>query len=263
MKFFYSILIAFLLFFVIVNGVSAAESVPPELVGIGIDEKLGNEIPLDLAFKDEQGRAVKLRDYFSPNKPVILTLVYYECPNLCGFLLNGFVDSLKEFPWSPGKEFSVVTLSIDPREDSELARLKKESVFKSYGRPEAAQGWHFLVGSEENSKKLAEAVGFKYRYDEEQKQYAHTAAIFVITPEGRVSRYLYGIQFPVRDLKFSLIEATKGKIGSVVDKLLLFCYHYDPQGKKYALMATNLMKLGGVLMVLFMIVFLIRQLRTR
>lgn len=261
MKSIYKILLLFFLIFVIGNSANAAESIPPELEGIGVLENLGHPIPLDLVFKDEQGKEVKLQDYFKPNRPVIITMVYYECPNLCGFLLNGFTDSLKEFPWSPGKEFEVLTISINPTEGPELAQGKKDSVLKAYGRAGVENGWHFLTGNEEASKKLSEALGFKYRYDAEEKQYAHSAAIFVITPDGKISRYLYGIQFPVRDLKFSLIEATQGKIGSVVDKLLMFCYHYDPKGRKYALMATNLMKIGGAVMVLFMAIFLIRQLR--
>ena len=261
MKYTYKIFVLFFLIFVIGNSAKAAESIPPELEGIGVVEHLGSPIPLDLVFKDEQGKEVRLQDYFKPNRPVIITMVYYGCPNLCGFLLNGFTDSLKEFAWTPGKEFEILTVSIDPTEGPELAQGKKDSVLKAYARAGVENGWHFLTGSEAASKKLSDALGFNYRYDEDGKQYAHSAAIFVITPEGKISRYLYGIQFAVRDLKFSLIEATQGKIGSVVDKLLMFCYHYDPKGRKYALMATNVMKLGGAVMVLFMAIFLIRQLR--
>ncbi len=258
--------VLFFLFFVVVNAVErsakAAEPIPPELEGIGIEEKLGNFIPLDLTFKDEQGKELKLRDFFTDQKPVILNLVYYGCPNLCGFLLNGFVDALKVFTWSPGKEFNVVTVSIDPSEKPALAAQKKEALLKVYSRNGAEAGWHFLTGAEENIKKLAAAVGFKYRYDTEEKQFAHSAAIFVLTPEGKISRYLYGIEFPVRDLKFSLMEATQGKIGSVVDKFLMFCYHYDPKGKKYALMALNLMKLGGAITVLLIFVYLVFQIKS-
>lgn len=263
MKLSYQIIILFFSIFVIGSNASAAESIPYELQGIGIEEKLGTHIPLDLVFKDEQGKEVKLQEYFKPNKPVIITMVYYGCPNLCGFLLNGFTDSLKEFAWSPGKEFEVLTVSIDPTEGPELAQGKKDSVLAAYGRAGVEKGWHFLTGSEEASKKLSQALGFNYRYDEDQQEYAHSAAIFVITPDGKISRYLYGIQFAVRDLKLSLMEATQGKIGNVVDKLLLFCFHYDPKGRKYALMATNIMKIGGAVMVLFMAIFFIRQLRTR
>lgn len=263
MKFFYTTLTFFVLLFLIGSELKATESIPPELEGIGVLEKLGDSIPLDLVFKDEEGKELKLRDFFQPDKPVILTLVYYACPNLCGFLLNGFVDSLKAFPWNPGKEFTVLTVSIDPTETSDLAKQKKAALLKVYSREGTEKGWHFLTASGDEAKKLAEAVGFKYRYDAEEKQYAHSAAIFVLTPDGKVSRYLYGIQFPVRDLKFSLIEATQGKIGTVVDKLLMFCYHYDPKGKKYALMATNLMKLGGALTVILIMAVLLFQLKGR
>lgn len=263
MKFAYKIFIFFLLFFVIANEAKSTESIPPELEGIGVVEKLGGGVPLDLVFKNEEGKEVKLRDFFQPNKPVILTLIYYGCPNLCGFLLNGFVDSLKLFPWSPGKEFTVLTVSIDPNENSELAKQKKEALLKIYSRENAEKGWHFLTASGDEAKKLSESVGFKYRYDDVEKQYAHSAAIFVLTPDGKISRYLYGIQFPVRDLKFSLIEATQGKIGSVVDKLLMFCYHYDPKGKKYALMAMNLMKVGAAITVIIVAMVLLLQLRKR
>ncbi len=240
-----------------------AESIPPELEGIGVDEKLGHPIQLENTFKDEQGKEVQLRQYFDGKHPVILNLVYYGCPNLCGFLLNGFVEALKNFTWNPGQEFNIVTVSIDPGEKPELAAQKKEALLKVYQRQGANENWHFLTGEEAAIQKLANEVGFKYRYDIEEKQYAHSAVIFILTPDGKISRYLYGIQFSPRDLRLSLLEATQGKIGTMVDKFLLFCFHYDPKGRKYALMAGNLMKLGGVVTVLALASFLVFQLRSK
>jgi len=253
-----------LIFFILILKLSflqAVEPIPPELSGIGVDEKLGNVLDLQNTFQDEKGNEVKLQNFFDGKRPVILTLVYYGCPNLCGFLLNGFVDSLRSLPWSPGKEFNIVTVSIDPSEKPELAIQKKEALLNVYQRPGADENWHFLTGKEENIHKLASQVGFKYRYDKEEKQFAHSAVIILISPEGKVTRYLYGIQFPPRDLRLALTEASQGKIGSVVDKFLLFCYHYDPKGKKYALMAMNLMKVAGIITVLALGIGLLFQLK--
>ncbi len=265
MKLRYKIVLVFLFFSIFIvksANLNAAEPLPVELEGIGVDEKLGNQIDLQTTFRDETGKEVKLQDYFDGKHPVILTLVYYGCPNLCGFLLNGFVDSLKTLAWSPGKEFNIVTVSIDPSEKSDLAAQKKESILGAYKR-DAANSWHFLTGDEPSIQKLASQVGFKYRYDKDEKQYAHSAVIFLISPEGKVTRYLYGIQFPERDLKLGLMEASKGKIGTVVDKFLMFCYHYDPKGKKYAIMAMNVMKLGAIVTVLLIGIVVLFQLRLK
>lgn len=236
--------------------VQAAESVPVELQEVGIQENLGDGISLDLTFIDEAGSKVPLQSFFNGERPVILNLVYYECPNLCNFLLNGFVEGLSHLEWTAGEEFEIVTISIDPREGPPLAAAKKESYLKLYNRPEAKSGWHFLTGSESNIGQLADEIGFRYRYDEDQKQYAHAAAIFVLTPQGEISRYLYGIDYPPRDLKLALLEASEGKIGNPIEKFLLFCYHYDPKGQKYALFATNLMKVAGGGAVVGIVVFL-------
>ena len=227
----------------------AHEAVPIELEGIGITEHLGDTIDLNLPFVDESGQAVTLKKYFDGVHPVILTLVYYECPNLCHFLLNGFTDSLNQLAWSAGEQFNIVTVSIDPKEKYLLAGPKKKSHLEIYQRATAANGWHFLTGQEKNIQPLAAQVGFGYRYDADEKQYAHPAAIFILTPTGKISRVLYGITFNPRDLKLALLEATEGKIGTAVDKFLLFCYHYDPKGRKYALFATNLMKGAGAVTV--------------
>ncbi len=235
---------------------NAAEPVPYELQGIGIDEKLGATLDLNTPFLDEKGEKKELKAFFDGKRPVIVTLVYYECPNLCGLLLKGFLDSLKTFPWSVGEQFDVVTLSIDPKEGPELAAAKKKNILEIYTRPSAEKGWHFLTGSEADVRKVASTLGFNYRYDAEEKQYAHAAGIFILTPEGKLSRVLYGISFSLRDLKLALLEASQGKIGTVVDRLLMFCYHYDPKGRKYALLAVNLMKVAGAVTIFGLVIFL-------
>lgn len=232
--------------------VSYATEIPPELKDVGITENLGKSVDLSLQFKNEDGNLVPLSSYFHKGRPVILTLVYYECPNLCNFLLNGFVTSLKPLDWTPGDKFDIVTVSINPKESTALANQKKASYLKAYGRPEAAAGWHFLTGDEDQIKKLALQVGFGFRYDAEDKQYAHSAALFALTPEGKISRYLYGIQFEVKDLRLALLEASNGKIGTVVERLMLFCYRYDPKTRKYSVYLTKLMQAGcGATVLIF------------
>jgi Uncharacterized protein SCO1/SenC/PrrC, involved in biogenesis of respiratory and photosynthetic systems len=221
---------------------------PAQLEGVGIDEKLGQKVDLDLTFIAENGYPVPLRKYFEQGRPVILNLIYYSCPMLCNLVLNGQTAALREIPWTPGKEFEVVTISIDPTETFDLARSKKAVYLTNYERP--APGWHFLVDHEGNVKKLADEVGFRYKYDERQEQYAHAAAIMLLTPDGRVSRYLYGIKFSPMDLRLGLTEAAEGKLGFTVERVLLWCYHYDPEARSYVLFATNFMRAGGVLVVL-------------
>lgn len=234
--------------FVVACALQAAEPVrPPELEGVGIDEKLNQPVDLDLTFIAESGYPVKLGDYFHKGRPVILNLVYYTCPMLCNLVLNGQTTSLKSIPWTPGDEFEVVTVSIDPTEHFGMAREKKAVYLSNYGRP--APGWHFLVDKDQNVKKLADQVGFRYKYDPRQGQYAHAAAIMILTPEGKISRYLYGIKFSARDLRLALTEASEGKF-DVTDRLLLLCFHYDPQARSYVLFATNVMRGGGALVVL-------------
>jgi protein SCO1 len=229
----------------------SAVSVPDELKGIGITEHLGDQVFLgDYTFKNETGKDVKLADYFHAGRPVLLTLVYYECPNLCNFLLNGLVKSLKTLDWTPGKNFEIVTLSINPNEKPELAEKKKAAYLESYGRKEADVGWHFLTGDDAQVRKLADQVGFGYRYEPKDAQYAHSAAIFVLTPDGKISRYLYGIEFKKTDLRLSLLEASNGKIGTIIDRILLFCYRYDPQTRKYSIYLTKVMQAGGGLTLL-------------
>lgn len=221
------------------------EPLPKELEGIGISEHPGARLPLDLEFTDEDGKPVRLAQYFSGTRPVILTMGYYRCPMLCTLVLNSLVDGIRDLAWTPGREFEIVTVSIDPLETPTLARLKKQNYLEEYARPAAAQGWHFLTGREENIKKLADAVGFGYRYVEERQQYAHPAAIFVVTPDGRMARYLYGVVYQPKTVRLALTEAGQGKIGTTADQLLLYCFHYDAHEGRYVLASTNIMRFGG------------------
>jgi protein SCO1/2 len=231
--------------------------VRPELLKqVSIDQKLNDSVPLDLTFRDEHGKTVELAKYFG-SKPVILTLVYYNCPMLCTQVLNGLTRTMKSIPMDLAKDYNVVTVSIDPTERPVLAEAKQAVYTGMYGRPDALQGWHFLTGDDLQIKQLADAVGFRYAYDSESKQYAHASAIMVLTPEGRISRYLYGITYPERDLRLALVEASEGKIGSPVDSILLFCYHYDPHTGRYGLLISRLIQLAGVLTVLVGGIFLI------
>jgi protein SCO1/2 len=245
----------------------ATDDVPEALRGVTIDQRLDQQVPLDLMFRDEQGQAVPLSRYFG-DKPVILSLAYYECPMLCTLVLNGLASALKVLSFDVGKEFEVVTVSFDPRETPAQAAAKKVSYLKEYGRPEAgAKGWHFLTGEQESIRRLTEAVGFRYKWDPESKQFAHAAGIVVLTPQGRIARYFYGVEFAPRDLRLGLIEAADGKIGSRVDQLLLFCFHYDPQTGRYGALAINSVRLGGILTVAalstFVVIMLRRERRTQ
>jgi protein SCO1 len=232
---------------------------PPQLEGVGIDEHLGRPIDLSLTFIAENGYPVALSEYFHQGRPVILNLVYYNCPMLCTLVLNGQTEALRAIPWTPGKEYEVVTVSIDPRESFDVSRKKKAIYMGSFDRP--APGWHFLVDHDGNAKKLAEMAGFHYRYDPRIEQYAHPAAIMVLTPEGRMARYLYGVRYSPRDLRFALAEASEGRSTMAIEKILLFCYHYDPKSGAYVLFATNVMRAGGLLTVALIAFFLIRMFR--
>jgi protein SCO1/2 len=222
---------------------------------VGIDQRLNNQIPLDLKFRDESGREVKLGDYFKNDRPVVLTLVYYECPMLCNQVLNGVVGTLGAMTFTPGKEFEVVTVSFDPREGPELAAAKKETYLKRYRRENAGLGWHFLTGDKAAIDALSESVGFRYVWDDESKQFAHASAIMVATPGGRLSHYFYGIDYSPKDLRLALVEASEGKIGSPVDTLLLYCYHYDPATGRFALV-MGVLRVLGVLTVIGLAAFI-------
>lgn len=239
---------------------------PNLLQDVGIDQKLNGQLPLDLTFRDETGRPVQLREYFG-KKAVLLSLVYYECPMLCTMILNGLVTSLRAVPLTVGNQFEVVTVSIDPREKPELAAGKKEIYLRRYDRAGAAKGWHFLTGEEANIRQLAKAAGFRYAWDPLTKQYAHGSAVMIATPQGRLSRYFYGIEYSARDIRLGLVEASANKIGSLADQVLLFCYHYDPATGKYGLVIMNLVRAAGLATVLalgcFMFVMFRRDLRNK
>jgi protein SCO1 len=232
---------------------------------VGIEQKLNSQIPLDLSFRDEEGREVRLGDYFRGGKPVVLTLVYYECPMLCNQVLNGVVGSLQALSFTPGREFEVVTVSFDPREGPELAAKKKETYLKRFGREGAGAGWHFLTGDKASIDALAQSVGFRYAWDEQSQQFAHASAIMVATPEGRLSHYFYGIEYSPKDLRLALVESSKGQIGTPVDELILYCYHYDPATGRFAPVMAVL-RAAGVLTVfgvVALVVFLVRLTRRK
>jgi protein SCO1/2 len=245
---------------------AAGAKIPPELKDAVIQEKLGAQIDFSqLDFTNEQGQKVPISSFFHTGKPVILTLVYYSCPSLCGFFLNGLLDSLKRFEWNVGTRFEIVTLSINHREGADLAAAKKETLLKAYGRAGSGPGWHFLTGDEQSIKRLASQVGFGYRYDEKEKQYAHSAAAIVLTPEGKVSRYLYGISFEPKDLKLSILEASSGKVSTVLEQVLLFCYRYDPHARGYSLAVFRILQASSAAMVVlvfgYLLIFWRRQRR--
>ncbi len=223
---------------------AAAQEIPAELQGVGISEHLGEQISIsELTFKDELGASVQLSRYF--NKPVVFFFYYGHCKTICPYIVEGVVNSLKGLDWMPGNQFEVIGLSIDPRDSPEGSKRKKDAYLRNYGRLESAGGWHFLTGEETQIQKLASQLGFNYRYDSVDQQYAHSAALFVLTPQGKISRYLYGIEYPSKDLRFALLEASNGNIGTVADRLLLFCFRYDPQAKKYSVYLSRLMQVGG------------------
>jgi protein SCO1/2 len=221
---------------------------PPYLNNVGIEQHLDAQVPTDLAFVDDTGRPVKLGDYFG-KKPLILNLVYYNCTMLCGEALAGLSASMKMIKFDVGDQFDVVTVSFNPKETPQIAAAKKVEYLKRYGRPNAAAGWHFLTGPAESINALTKAVGFQYQYDATKDQYAHATAIMVLTPEGRISRYFYGVDFPPKDLRLGLVEASKGKIGNAVDAVLLYCYHYDPTVGKYGAVVSNMLKIGAGLTI--------------
>lgn len=231
---------------------------PAALEGVGIEEHLGRQVDLNLQFTAESGYPVALSEFFHKKRPVILDLIYYQCPNLCTLVLNGQTQAMREIlPWTPGNEYEVVTISIDPQESFDLARKKKAIYTSSFDHP--APGWHFLCDRDGNAKKLAEMVGYKYRWDERTQQFAHAAGIMILTPEGKVARYLYGASFHPRDMRFALAEASENRTTMAVQKILLYCYHYDPQAGGYVLFATNIMRIGGVLTVLLIAFFVWRM----
>ncbi len=238
---------------------SAPNGLPSALRDVGIDQKLNEQLPLEVVLRDENGAVVKLGDFFG-KRAVVLSLVYYDCPMLCTQVLNGMVSAFKTMSFKPGKEFDVVTVSFDPRETSALAAAKKR-VYVGYlpeqDRVAAAAGWHFLTADQASIERLTNAIGFRYHFDVATNQFAHASAIYIATPEGKLARYLYGIEYAPRDLRLGLIEASQNKIGSPMDQLLLYCYHYDPATGKYGAVVINMIRAGGVLTLLGIIILLL------
>lgn len=232
---------------------------PDKLKDVTITEKLGQNVPIEqLKFRNEQGQEVALSSFVKPHQPLVLSLAYYKCPHLCTLVLNGLTDTLKQMEWTPGPEgkFQVVTVSIEPKETPELAAEKKLAYLEQYGRKEAGSGWHFLTGTEENISKLADSVGFGYRWDPAEGQYAHGAALFVLTPEGKISRYLYGVQFSPADMRMALTEASNGKIGTLMDRFLMFCFKYNPHSRKYTLVVTRIVQVASLTTALILGLFI-------
>lgn len=243
------------------TGKAQAQILPQGLLNeIGIEQKLGDPVPKDLIFKDSNGVEVRLGDYLG-EKPVLLSFVYFECPMLCPMTLGGLLKSLRAINFDVGQEFEILTVSIAPEDTPAQAREKKDQYVADYGRPGAEQGWHFLTGEFESIQALTAAAGFRYAKDEETGQYAHASGIMILTPEGRLTRYLYGLEFSARDLRLALVEASKGRIGTPVDRILLYCYHYDPETGEYSLTIMNGLRVAGVATVAALVGFLFLALR--
>ena len=250
------------MFLVIIPANVLAEASSDEIFQrVRFDQHLDTQLPLGTKFRDENGNTIRLHDYFKQGRPAILVLGYYQCPMLCTQVSNALTASLKTITLDVGRDFDVVMLSIDPGETPELARAKKSAYLASYGRPATVAGWHFLTGEENAIQDICEAAGFHYMQDSLSKQYAHASGIIVVTPEGKISRYYFGIDFPTRDLRLSLVEASKNGIGTLADKLLLLCYHYNPATGKYGFAIINAIRAAGVATVFALAAFIIRALR--
>ncbi len=222
---------------------------PAILKRAGFEQRLAAQVPMDLVFQDEAGRPITLSEA-AAGRPIILNLAYFGCPMLCGEIMNGLTETMKQLPFQPGKEYTVLTVSFDPKEGPELATAKKANYLKALGRPDCENGWRFLTGEQPAIERLTSAVGFTYAWDEVGKQYAHASGIVVLTPEGKISHYFYGVLYPANDLRLALVDASAGKIGNPVDKLLLFCFHYDAKAGKYSVAVMNLVRAGGLLTLL-------------
>lgn len=229
---------------------------PDKIEGVGIDERLGHNLDPNIEFTDDTGQSVKIGKYFESGKPVIFSMVYYSCPSLCNYHLNGLTETLKNLNWTVGKEFEIVAVSMDHRESFDVAGPKKANYISEYGRPESASGWHFLTGDKASVDKLAGELGFKFRWLEEEQEFSHAAAAMILTPSGQISRYLHGIKFLPETLRMALLEASDGQIGSVIDQVLMFCFQFDPKKNKYTIYAWRLMQIGGLIMVVVLAIFL-------
>ena len=231
--------------------------VPKEIQNVGIKEELGHVLDLNMTFKDETGQTVKLSQYINGTKPVIISPVYYNCPRLCNFHLNGMTEALQKLDWNPGQKFEMIAVSFDAKETPELAAAKKASYMKMYNRPGTEQGWHFLTTTEETVKQFTKEVGFEFKWNEEAKEWSHASAAIVVSPAGKISRYLPGIVFEPQNVKLALTEAGEGKVGNLIDSLVLYCFQYNPHKSEYTLAAFQLMKLGGLVMVILLAIWLL------
>lgn len=238
-------------------GELTADTKPKDFDGIGIKENLGQKLNLGLQFRDEAGQLVSLGSFYDGKRPVVISLIYFSCPGLCNFHLNGVIDAIKPMDWSPGQQFEYVVISFDPNENSELATAKKETYMQQYNRPGTEKGWHFLTADQSAIDQITKQIGFNYKWDAKAKEWAHASAAVITTPDATISRYLHGIMFDEKTFKLSLSEATNGKIGNIVDQLIWYCFKYDPQQSTYVLYAFRLMQIGGLLTVLVLAAFLI------
>ncbi|MGH9677078.1 MAG: SCO family protein [Candidatus Acidiferrum sp.] len=225
---------------------------PPALVNVGFEPPLNGQMPLDLPFKDETGRTVQLREYFG-GKPVVLAFVYYTCPMLCDQVEQGVVGSLRMLSFTPGRDYQVVFISFDSRESPQMAAAKKKAALSHFNRPETAAGWHFLTGSNESVEAVTHAANFRYSFNEKTNLFAHASGVMILTPEGRISRYFYGVEYPGRDMRLGLVDASAGKIGTPIDHVLLFCYQYDPTAATYSASVLKILRLFAVLTVLCLV----------
>ena len=257
MKNMIKLLLSLLLFFTFNNAIAQLNQARPAILDeIGVDEKLGETVPFDLIFSNSYGDEVRLGDLFESGKPVLLNPLYYECPVLCGLVLDAVFNVVNELLWTPGNEYTIISFSIDPEETPEMAGQAKQRYLGDLNRPGAEHGWHFLTGSEESIIALADAVGFRYTYDERTGEYLHLASIMMLSPEGVVTRYLYGAAFREFDLRNALFEAADGTIGNTLDRILFYCFTYDPSSQSYVPVAMNIMKIGGLATVIFLGIFL-------
>lgn len=243
------------------SSVVPSTEMPGTLKAVGYDQRIGERVPVDSVWRDESGREVKLGDLLG-QRPAVLVLAYYHCPMLCDLVLQGVETGLKPLSLDPGRDFDVIVASIDPAETPEMAAKKKREILARYARPGTERGWHFLTGSREGIARLAQTVGFRYVYDPARNQFAHAAGMVILTPEGRVSRYLLGVEFPARDIRLGLVESGHGKLGNVVDQVLLYCFHYDPTLGRYSAATLNILRISAVATVLalaLLIVFLRRR----
>lgn len=259
MKYTLTIITLISVFFLFTAGPVSAQlnqSKPQILEDVGVDEKLGDTIPLDLQFANSAGDTVRLGELIESEKPVLLNPLYYECPTLCSLVLDAVYKVVDQLVWSPGEDYTIISFSIDPQEGPELAAQNKELYLRDLDRPKASDGWHFLTGDQEAISALTESLGFRYKYDEQTGEYVHPASIMMVSPEGTISRYLYGLEFREMDLRNALHEAAGGKIGSPVDKVVLYCFSYDPASQSYVPVAMNIMKLGGLATVVILGIFL-------